>query len=323
MPAHREIDVHHHVYPPVFTAALERNGGDPSGWYVPPWTKELDDDLCNTYSIATSVLSVTAPGPGIEKDRATAAKLARDCNDYVAALRDAHPKRFGFFASVPNFTNIEDVLEEIRYALDVLKADGIVLMTSYGTDKAQYLGHASYTPIWDALNAHKATIFIHPTHAIGSSLVSKFLPQPAFDYPHETGRTAIDLITSGTLTKRAKDCKIILSHAGGTLPGLIDRVAGLLPHSPESFNPGMSADELLAAARLFYFDTALSSSAMNLSALTALLGDEYRHHVLFGSDFPNAPDSAINYFTMQLRTNNVFPGDQLRENALKLFPRLA
>ena len=44
MTASGKIDVHHHVYPPVYTEALHRNGGDPSGWYIPPWTTSLDDE---------------------------------------------------------------------------------------------------------------------------------------------------------------------------------------------------------------------------------------------------------------------------------------
>ena len=318
-----KIDVHHHVYPPVFTEALQRNGGDPSGWYVPPWTVSLDDDVCVKEGIETAILSPTAPGPGIEKDAKTAAKLARGCNDFCAQLRDSQPKRFGFFACVPDLEkDPASVLSEIAYAFNELKADGIILLTSYGAVTPKYLGHPSFVRIWDALNAFKAVVFVHPTHAAGSSLVSSYLPQPAFDYPHETGRTAIDLITSRTLQDHASDCKIILSHAGGTLPGLIDRVAGLMPHAPANINSGLARDELLALARKFYFDTALSSSPMSLKALYALLGEEARSHVLFGSDFPNAPGESIAYFTKQLEESGSLGVGELRENALELFPRL-
>ena len=36
---------------------------------------------------------------------------------------------------------------------------------------------------------------------------------------------------------------------------------------------------------MFSYDTALSASPMQLKALMALLGDEGKGHVLFGSDF--------------------------------------
>lgn len=318
-----KIDVHHHVYPPIFTEALQRNGGDPSGWYIPPWTVALDDAICEKEGITTAILSCTAPGPGIEQDTQAAAELARACNDFCANLRASQANRFGFFACVPDLSkDPSSVLAEIAYALDTLEADGIILLTSYGAAPPKYLGHPSFSPIWDALNARKAVVFIHPTHAAGSSLVSPFLPQPAFDYPHETGRTAIDLITSHTLRDHARDCKIILSHAGGTLPGLIDRLAGLMPHAPADINCGLSRDEILDLARRFYYDTALSSSAMSLGALRALLGEEGRGRVLFGSDFPNAPGESIAYFTEHLEKGGEWEVDELRGNALELFPRL-
>jgi hypothetical protein len=52
-----KIDVHHHVYPPVFAEALQRNGGDPSGWYIPSWTVALDDDICAKHGIKAAILS--------------------------------------------------------------------------------------------------------------------------------------------------------------------------------------------------------------------------------------------------------------------------
>jgi predicted TIM-barrel fold metal-dependent hydrolase len=317
-----KIDVHHHVYPPVFVQAIERNGGDPSGWYVPPWTVSLDNEICTKEGIQTAILSCTAPGPSIESNKQAAAKLARECNNFCATLRDSHPERFGFFACVPDLDkDPSSVLKEIEYALDELKADGIILLTSYGSPTPKYLGHPSFTPIWDALNVRSAVVFIHPTHAAGSSLVSARLPQPAFDYPHETGRTAIDLVTSGTLQNHASNCKIILSHGGGTLPSLVDRMAGLMPHAPANINSGLSGEEILALARTFYFDTALSSSPIVLRGLHALLGEAGRGRVLFGSDFPNAPTESIGYFTRQLEESRADVGE-LRENALALFPRL-
>lgn len=315
-----KIDVHHHVYPPIFTEALQRAGGDPSGWYIPEWTVEADHEICEAIGVSTTILSVTAPGPAIEKDSAQAAKLARKCNEFCAKLRDDEPKAYGFFASVPSLLNTEACLEEIEFALDELKADGIILLTRYGEDN-HYLGHTDFRPIWEALNARKAVVFIHPTHAVDTNLVNPHLPQPMFDYPHETGRTAIDLIISDTFSKYAKDCKIILSHAGGTLPYLIDRVAGMLPFTPMSV--GKTRDHILDEARKFYYDTALSSSPMALSALVELLAENARDHVLFGSDFPNAPTEGLKYITEQLQKSRAVRIEDLRENALKILPRLS
>lgn len=144
------------------------------------------------------------------------------------------------------------------------------------------------------------------------------LTLPMFDYPHETGRAAIDLITQNRMSD-AKDCKIILSHAGGTLPYLIDRVAGIMPYT--GFTVGKSTEEIIEEAKMFYFDTALSGNKL---VIEFLLGFAKKGHVLFGSDFPNAPREGIEYYTESFERSLGKEGsiEVGYENAAKLFPRL-
>lgn len=298
--------------------ALENAGGDPSGWYIPPWTLEADKNLSKSVGNKTAILSVTAPGACIEKDSSAAAQLARECNEYSAALRDQEPNAYGFFASLPSILDTAASLTELAYAFDELHADGVTLFTRYGPDN-HYLGHEDFAPIWAELNRRKAVVFIHPTHPVDTHLVNSALPQPMFDYPHETGRTAMDLIVNDTL-RSAPDCKIILSHAGGTLPWLIYRAAEMLPLTPMTI--GKSTEEIIEEAQQFYLDTAISSHPVTLKALLEFAKPG---HVLFGTDFPNAPTAGIEYFTRKLETFELDP--EVREGiysgtALGLFPRL-
>lgn len=262
---------------------------------------------------------MTAPGACIEKEPTAAAKLAREANEFAAAIRDAEPKSYGFFASLPSLLDTRESLEEIAHGLDVLKADGVILFTRYGEDN-HYLGHPDFHPIWEELNRRKAVVFVHPTHAVDTNLVNKNLPQPMFDYPHESGRTAMDLITSGNL-RRYPDVKIILSHAGGTLPYLINRAAGMLPYTPDDI--GLSAQEIIDEAGKFYYDTALSTSHETLDLLYKVAGAD---HVLFGCDFPNAPVPSIHFFRDLFDTYKVDGSrdqvDVTRRNALKILSGL-
>jgi hypothetical protein len=161
-----------------------------------------------------AILSLTAPralvAPTDEKRRG----LARSINECAAASRDEDPDIWGFFAAMPCLLDTESALAEIRYALDILKADGVTLFTRYGLGN-HYLGYPAFKPIWEELNSRNAVVFVHPTYG-SDTPINRVLPLPAIDYPHETTRAAIDMIT--TNTKRTySSCKVILSHAGGSL----------------------------------------------------------------------------------------------------------
>ncbi|KAK6008854.1 hypothetical protein QM012_000757 [Aureobasidium pullulans] len=268
-----KIDVHHHFIPDAYIAAYQSSGGDPSGWQLPEWSVSSSLEQMDTRGTDFTILSLTAPGTSILKGRA-ASNLARAINLEAAKIRDEHPTRFGFFATLPPLVpDIEPVLKEISYALDILKADGVTLYTRYGTGN-QYLGHAAFKPVWDFLEERKAIVFIHPTYLVHTDLISTSLPQPVIDYPHETARTAVDLLISNTI-KDHPNVKIILSHAGGTLPFLATRAAHL------TFDASLSTkdpSEFLEEARSFYFDLALSGNSWTVQFM---LDFAKPGHVLF------------------------------------------
>ncbi len=267
--------------------------------------------------VSTTILSLTAPGCTILKGNQSA-KLARAVNEDVASIRDASPDRFGFFAALPTLTdNLPATISEVTYALDHLNADGVTLYTRYGPTN-KYLGHPDFAPLWEELNRRKAVVFIHPTHTVDTNLVNSKLPQPIIDYPHETARTAVDLIMSGSI-RRFSQVKIVLSHAGGTLPYLATRAGHLLNDYGLSQK---SANDFLEDARSFYYDLALSSNEHTLGLLLSFAQEE---NILFGTDFPYAPTKTIETHTHNLEEFELGKERSYRiarGNALKLFPRL-
>lgn len=209
-------------------------------------------------------------------------------------------------------------MEEIRYAFDELQADGVTLFTRYG-DANYYLGHPKIQRIWQELDQRAAVVFIHPTHPVDTNLVNRMLPQPMIDYPHETTRTAVDLITTDTVRKYSH-CKIILSHGGGNLPWLARRPAIMLKDLGLS---DMTPEHFVENARMFYFDLALTDSTFALPLLQKFASPD---HILFGSDFPYAPAATVRRFSKELSEAELSKQEEEkvnRENALKLFPRLS
>jgi len=73
-----------------------------------------------------------------------------------------HHGRFGGFASLP-LPDVDGAMEEIAYAMDTLKLDGVVVRTNFN---GVYLGDKRFDPVFDELNRREALVFIHPTSPI-------------------------------------------------------------------------------------------------------------------------------------------------------------
>lgn len=229
--------------------------------------------------VKSAVLSVTAPGACILEGQPSY-NLARQLNDYSASLRDAQPCKFGFFASLPSLLDTHAALNEITYAFDILKADGVVLYTRYGDGNA-YLGHPEIEPIWAELNRRRAVVFVHPTHPVDLNKVNTRMLQPLIDYPFETTRTAVDMITSSTRVKYP-NCTVILSHAGGALPYLISRVVEPLKRTPDAAAQktlGTTAVQAWKDFQSFHYDLALSASPQVLRMALDVIPHD---HILYG-----------------------------------------
>jgi len=314
MTAHR-IDVHHHILPPDYVAEVggERIGELILSGRVPEWTPQTSIEAMDRNGIATAITSISAPGLWFGDDD-QAKRLCRHCNDYAAGLRAEHPNRFGVFASLP-LPNVDASLEEIAYALDDLQTDGIGLLTSYGD---RYPGDPAFAPVFDELNRRGAIVYFHPTNAPCSTCLPE-IPAATLDFPFDTTRAVVSLLFNGTFT-RCPNIRFIFSHAGGTVPFLAERIARLAVR-PE-YKDKLPNGVLPELARLYY-DTALSANEMAFASLLKLVAPE---HVLFGSDFPFAPEATMTATVKGLEglglADDILRGIE-RENALVLFPRLS
>jgi predicted TIM-barrel fold metal-dependent hydrolase len=307
-PVRNRIDIHHHLFSPAYVNELAKVNQAPP--IVRNWSVARTLEDMEQAGVATAILSVTTPQVGFA-DAANARRIARESNEWSAQLAKDHPGRFGSFAMLP-MQDTEGALRELEYALDVLKADGIGLLTSYG-DK--WLGHPSFTPIMDELNRRKAILYTHPTAANCCRNLQTDVPPTVIEWGTDTTRTITDIVFSGTAA-RCPDLRFIFSHAGGTLPFLAERLIKMPVLDPKL--AVRVPKGVLHELKRFYYDTAWSAHPMALASLTRLVEVS---QILFGSDYP--------YRTGEDHVKGLIefgftPADMNaieRANALRLLPR--
>jgi predicted TIM-barrel fold metal-dependent hydrolase len=316
------IDVHHHILPPAYARLLRERGLQPGGVDVPEWSVERSLRVMRRNQIATSILSLSTPGAWFG-DAAESRHLARTVNEYTASVVAAHPRDFGFFATL-TLPDVEGAIAEADHALDQLGADGIVLLSSTA---GRYVYDPSFEPLLQHLHDRRTVVFLHPGELPAEPAPG--IPSFTADFLLDTVRAATGLVLSGAMEKFG-GISWILAHAGGFLPYVSHRILlTMLREEPKlrlakvMLDRERETQKRLDVLRRFYFDVALSSTP---TALPSLLAFADPSRVLFGTDYPFAPAPAVKF--MRQEYDDVSLDRTTRAaidhgNARALFPRLA
>ncbi|KAK5049520.1 hypothetical protein LTR84_004449 [Exophiala bonariae] len=256
------------------------------------------DSLC----IQKSIVSVTAPGSHLEPgDDHLGRQLARECNNFMASIVKAHPLRFGFFASLP-LPDIEGSLREIDYAINVLGADGIGLMSnSHGI----YPGDSTFEAIFQRLDTLGAKVFIHPNHCRYAHVAGSFqkipellpvVPSSILEYFFDTGRALTSLLHSGTAAAHP-NVTFIIAHCGAILPLVLEKITGFATKCLNMRGLPTSEDVRADLNRHFFFDTAGFMCPDQLPAILKLVTPD---RLLFGTDLPFLPFAVAKDLSQEL-----------------------
>jgi predicted TIM-barrel fold metal-dependent hydrolase len=314
--AQQLIDVHAHFVTDQYRDAAKAAGhqqpdGMP-GW--PSWDAATHLDLMDQWGTGTAMLSISSPGTHFGDDKAARA-LAREVNEFGAATAQAHPGRFGHFASLP-LPDVHGALSEARHALDVLGSDGVTTETNA---EGRYLGDSAFDPLWRELDERGTVVFVHPTSPPCYEAVSLGRPRPMLEFIFDSARTASDLVFSGVLS-RHPNIQWIFTHGGGALPLLAGRM--------ELFRTvfGVGPDEASAQQQMrqLWFDMAGTPFPNQIPTLVDAFGSD---HLLYGSDYCWTPAEGTTAQVASLDTAKQPDGETWRalttRNARRLFPRYA
>lgn len=268
------IDVHHHFLPPRYIQAVEArlliSHGRQHAARMTSWSPAADIEHMDAAGIAVAIGSISIPGVWFGEAE-LARRLACEWNEYAAKVVSDYHGRFGFFAVIAP-PDVDGSLREIEYALDVLKADGVALLSNYD---GRWLGDAAFNPVMSELNRRSAVVFVHPTLAFEGRTLPGIRSQ-ILEAPFDTTRTIVSLLINGALATYP-DVRFIFAHGGGAIPYLAGRVAALAGSDEMQRHP--AGDPF----RRLYFDTAL---VMNEPAMAALRAFASESRILLGTDSP-------------------------------------
>jgi 6-methylsalicylate decarboxylase len=276
------IDTHHHFYPPAYQKAWgewEDRRKIPHLGVQLAWTRDNAFAAMDKAGITTGVLSLpSTPGVWFDGGAEAAHAMAQLACEFGADMVRDRPGRYGLFAPL-SMLDVDTTLKEIEYAFDTLKADGINLQSNYG-DK--WLGHPVYKPIMEELNRRKAVVFVHPLVASCCDAHLSVGTFPAvIEVPHDTTRTIVSLLLSGTFA-RLRDIKWLFSHGGGTIPFLAGRIEAFYDQKARGPN-GFAPDGIEAEFRRLYYDTANATHPAAMAALQKLVP---MSQLTYGTDYP-------------------------------------
>ena len=309
------IDVHSHIITSEFVSALEQESRlMDEGFPLPKYDVTQHLKWMDEAGIATSVLTLAAPQP-------TSAEVVRQTNEATARIKKEHPGRFLFCAALP-LPDVQKAIEEAKYALDVLKADGIKLATNV---QGQYLGAPELDTLFAFLNERKAVVILHPhrPEPVNQQVMAQ-TPLAMQEYLSETTRAVTNMISRNVLA-RYSQVKVVVPHCGAYLPLAVPRM--------KSLTPVMQANKMVgeidwdANLRALYYDLAGAHSPETIRMMLTITTPD---HLLYGSDYPYvAPQvltQSLNRMKQYLQKEpDLAPFQKmiLKENARWLFSQTA
>ena len=294
------IDVHHH-----FAPSGKDNEG--RGWNVAGSLDEMDRN-----GVDAAIGSLPPVGDG-------GPSRARAWNEWGARLCADHPGRLGLFATLP-LSAMDDALGALAYAIDVLRADGVGLPTSYGD---VWLSDERFEPLLAEMDRRRVVVFVHPyatsqCRAVGTAYGGDLVTPPWLEFPTNTAPLILGLLVRG-VNRRYPGIRWIFAHGGGTMPVLLGRIAGF--DGWDSVGPDTLArvfpGGIHAGFADFYFECAQAYAPESFALLQRLLPAS---HLLFGSDYTYFP---VAHSVRALDALKLGDSALASGNALSLFPRFA
>lgn len=201
-------------------------------------------------------------------------RWARALNEGYAAAAKTDPERFVPFATLP-MQAPEAAIAELERAIEELGCRGVEIGSNINGVE---LDDAELEPFWERVAALGVPVLIHPHYIAGADRLEGYYLRNLLGNPMDTAIAGARLILCGVL-ERHPSLKIILSHGGGALPGILGRILHGYNARPETKT--RASYPATNAGRLYY-DT-IVFEPRSLRFLVESFGAS---QIILGTDYP-------------------------------------
>lgn len=239
------LEEHFHLPDMISRIGEERikERGWPTGDAVSPSMKQGDELLTDIEEkrlssmdesgITMQVLSASGPGADLLPPDESI-PFAKEYNNRLKSIIDAHPDRFAGFAHLP-MTAPEAAADELERAVKELHFCGALIN---GLTDDRFLDDPRFAPLLKKAEALEVPLYLHPSFPPAAvrkayydglaPAVNSALASAAFGWHAEVAVHVLRLIASGTLDRYPK-LQIIIGHMGEMLPFMMYRAEMILP----------------------------------------------------------------------------------------------
>lgn len=231
----------------------------------------------NQHAVDVAWVSVPPTLYRAELDAASALRWCRLLNAALDAVVARHPTRLQALHHLP----IQHPEEAARIVADAVGAGHRRFAMAAGDPVGlRTLSSPEFEPLWAALHAARAFLFLHPGRACDPRMRQLSLMN-LLGGPGETALAGAHLAMSG-VAERYGDITFCLAHGGGTLAA----VAGRLQRGQDTGREGAwsGGEKVRVAMRRFCVDC-ITHDAASLELAAATFGPG---RIVFGSDWPFA-----------------------------------
>lgn len=230
-----------------------------------------------------AVLSLAAPG--VEQlDGPEAVRLARDCNDQLAAAIGRYPERLAGFAALP-ISAPERAAEELERSVRHLGFPGAVIN---GHSQGRYLDDPFFDPVLNRAAALDVPVYLHPTIPPAGVIESSYagfadkvtfaLATVGWGWHINTGTHVLRMILGGVFD-RYPSLQVIIGHMGEATPFMLPRFDATL--TPELTGLRQPVSSYLRGN--FHYTFANFNDKATYANLVAQVGVD---RVAFSADYP-------------------------------------